>query len=174
MSRFDNILSRIEEAIAALALGAASLIVILGVVMRYVFNDPLGWTEEAAILLLMYSSFIGAVIALRHNEHVGIDILALAFEQRGKYVFAILNALLTVLYCVVIGVYAWLMIFTQNSLNAVTPALSLPVWLVRLAVPLGLTLMFLRALEILYRTTRGRQTFPEAERDEIDDVEVVE
>ncbi|HEY6753027.1 MAG TPA: TRAP transporter small permease subunit, partial [Rubrobacteraceae bacterium] len=72
MSRLDRILTAIENTLAALALGGASLLACLQVILRYLFNYTIFWSEEATIYLLILSTFIGAVITLRHNEHVNV------------------------------------------------------------------------------------------------------
>ena len=161
MSRLDRILTAIENTLAALALGGASLLACLQVILRYLFNYTIFWSEEATIYLLILSTFIGAVITLRHNEHVNVDVLTSLFKERGKRALAVLSALITVIYCAIFGTYAWILITEPVALRILTPALRLPLWLVELSLPVGLTLMFLRSLEMLYRSARGRETFPE-------------
>lgn len=106
-------------------------------------------------------------MALRHDEHVNVDILPVILRERSRRFFAVLAAFLMLLYCAIIASYAWLMVFDPAARNTVTPALKLPLWVVELAVPVGLSLMLLRALEILYRSARGRRAFVEAEDDEV-------
>lgn len=156
MSRLDRILTPLENFVAAAALGTAALLAILGVVIRYVFGTVIFWSEEAVIYLVILSTFVGAVITLRHNEHVNIDILPALLGARGKRVMAVVGAFFTVVYCAVIGGYAWVMVTEPAALNSITPAMRLPLWLVELSVPIGLTLMLVRALEILYRAARGQ------------------
>ncbi len=165
MSRLDRTLTLIENTVAAASLGLAALLAILGVILRYTFGYVIFWGEEAVIYLIILSTFVGAVVTLRHNEHVNIDILPLLLGERGKRAVAVIGALMTVVYCAVIGGYAWLMITEPAAQDSITPALRLPLWIVQLTVPIGLTLMLLRALEILYRTARGRQAFEEADED---------
>lgn len=166
MSRFDQILTWIENGIAGLALGGAAVIAILQVLLRTFFNYIIFWSEEAVVFLIIYSTFIGAVITLRHNEHVGVDLLSVLLKERGKKALAALSALLVALYCAAFGVLGWIMITEPAATDVVTPALKLPLWVVQIALPIGLTLMFLRALEIVYRTVRYGQGFPEAEREQ--------
>ncbi len=167
MSTFDRVLSRIEDALAAGTLAAAVGLTIVSVILRYVFSAGIFWAQEAVIYLVIFSTFIGAVVTLRHNEHVNVDILPTFLGERGKWLFALLGAGITLLYCAIFGFYSWLLITEPAARNTTTPALDLPLWVVELALPIGFTLMFLRALEIVYRTARGRQTFPEAERNEL-------
>lgn len=163
MSRFDRVLSWIENFLAAATLGAASALAIIAVILRYVFDYVIFWSSEAVIYLIIFSTYLGAVITLRHNEHVNIDILPFLFGRRGKRAFTILASLVTLVYCGVIGFYAWVLVTEPGIRNTMSPALDLPLWVVYLGLPIGLTLMFVRALEIVYRSARGRRTFPEAE-----------
>ena len=166
MSRFDQVLTWIENSLAALALGGATIIAIAGVVMRYVFGQTIFWSEEAVIFLIILSTFIGAVITLRHNEHVNVDIIPAILGERSKWIMALIGTSLLVVYCAVIGAYAWILVFEPVARNTVTPSLKLPLWVVEASLPIGLTLMLLRSLEILYRTARGQTAFPEAEENE--------
>ena len=166
MSRFDQILTWIENGIAGFALSAAAIIAIIQVILRTFFNYIIFWSEEAVIYLIILATFVGAVITLRRNEHVGVDVLPVFLKERGKRAFGVLSALLVALYCAVLGALGWLMITEPAALNVVTPALKLPLWVVQISLPIGLTLMFLRALEIVYRTARYGRGFPEAEENE--------
>lgn len=174
MSRFDQILTWIENFLAAMTLGAASALAIVAVILRYVFDYVIFWSSEAVIYLIIFSTFVGAVITLRHNEHVSVDILPVLLGDRGKKALTMLGSLMIVVYCGVIGFYAWILVTEPGIRNTTTPALGLPLWVVYLALPIGLTLMLLRSLEILYRSARGRQTFPEAEESDEYGEETVE
>lgn len=171
LERVDRALARVENVIAASALGGATVITIAGVFMRYVLNSPLAWGEEAAILLLIYSAFIGAVIALRHDEHVGMDVLEAAVRERGKRILALTGALMVTLYCLAFGAIAWAMLFTPLARSGTTESTNIPFWIPLLAVPLGLTLMLIRSLQVIYRAARGRDPYPEAAGDSIEEVQ---
>lgn len=166
MSRFDQVLTWIENSLAALALGGATVIAIIAVIVRYVFGEGIFWSEEAVIFLVILSTFIGAVITLRHDEHVNVDLIPALLGERGKWIMALIGASLLVIYCAIIGAYAWILIFEPVARDTITPSLKLPLWVVELSLPIGLTLMFLRSLEIVYRTARGQTAFPEAEENE--------
>lgn len=157
MKRFSHVLSRVEETIVAVSLGGAVLIILLSVIMRYVFQNALSWGEEAAILLLIYSTFVGASLVLREREHVGIDIITLRMSKRTEKATALVAMVITMAYCSVLGFYGWMMATSPSALNTVTPALGVPVWVTQLAVPLGLTLMFVRGVEALVSIARDQE-----------------
>lgn len=169
MSRLDQILTWVEDFLASATLAVAAVIAISAVIMRFVFGRGIFWSEEAVIFLIIFSTFIGAVITLRHNEHVNVDILPAFLGPRGRWFFNLLAGVLIVIYCATIGGYGWVLITQPAARNTVTPALHIPLWVVELALPIGLTVLFLRSLELVYRTARGQRAFAEAEEDEFAD-----
>lgn len=163
MKTLDRVLSTTENVLAAGALGLAAAISIINVVLRQ-FGQAWFWTEEAVIYLIIYSTFLGAVITLRHREHVSVDILAVLARGRGKQVVAIIAALITVIYLLVMSWLGWTLLLEPFSSSTVTPVLKLPLWVPEAAVPIGMTLMLLRGLEMLWRAVKG-----EVGGDEIDE-----
>jgi len=154
VKHLDRVLTQVENVLAAGALAAATVLAVAGVILRYLFNYVIFWGEELTIYLIIFSTFIGAVVTLRHNEHVNVDILP-ALIRRARRGFALLASGLTITYCVVIGGYAWEMVFAPIARNTTTAALQVPLWMVQFVLPVGLTLMLLRAVEMVWRVARG-------------------
>ncbi|MBD1382420.1 TRAP transporter small permease [Metabacillus arenae] len=48
-------------------------LVIGNVILRYVFNSGITWSEEVSRFLFILLSFLGAIIALKNNEHLSVD-----------------------------------------------------------------------------------------------------
>jgi C4-dicarboxylate transporter, DctQ subunit len=162
MSRFDSILGKVENVLAAGSLAAAALIAIVAVILRTFFNEIIFWSEEAIIYLVICSTFFGAVITLRHNEHVNVDVVAVFMKERGKRIMAMVGVFFLLVYLGAVGYYGWLLIFEPQSRLTLTPALDLPLWLVTLPLPIGFTLMFFRASQIMFRLVTKRDPYPEA------------
>lgn len=168
MHRLGRLLTVVENVVAAAALAAAATIAIVAVILRYVFNVLIFWSEEAVIYLVLVSVFVGAVITLRHDEHVRVDLLPVLLKGRAKLVVQVLATVLTLVYLALIGGYGWLLLFEPATRDTVTPALKAPLWVVYFALPLGFTLMFLRTLEVLFRQLTGRDAHPEAAQSVLD------
>ena len=70
------------EYIAALLVVAEIVVLFAGVVSRYVFHQPILWSDELASTLFLWLAMLGAVVALRRDEHmrmtaiVGIGVAA--------------------------------------------------------------------------------------------------
>ncbi len=52
-----------------------AFVVFLQFFTRYVLNDSLGWTEEIARFLLIAVTFMGAIMAVRKQSHIAVEIL---------------------------------------------------------------------------------------------------
>ena len=74
MKKLDAAVSKIEELIATIGLGAMSIITIVAVFFRYVLHSPITWSEEAARYLMIWSTLLGISIATKQKAHLGIDI----------------------------------------------------------------------------------------------------
>ena len=166
MSRFDRILTLLENLLAGGALALATLIAIAQVLLRTIFNIHLYWSEETIVYLIIYSTFIGAVVTLRHNEHISINVFEPFVGKVGKRRLEILGVSVMIVYLVIVGFFAWMLLFEPFSSATVTPTLKLPLWVVELAVPLGFTLMLLRSIEMLVRLARGKPGFAEGDKSE--------
>ena len=68
--QFDRALALLTEFPAAVLVALETVILLAGVISRYVFNAPLTWTDELASILFLWLAMLGSVIALRRDEHM--------------------------------------------------------------------------------------------------------
>ena len=81
-ARLDRILAGITEIPAAILVAVEIVVLLAGVVSRYVFNRPLTWSDELASILFLWLAMLGAVIALRRGEHMRLAFLVSRAPQR--------------------------------------------------------------------------------------------
>ena len=65
------------------------LLVIGSVFLRYIFGITFIWAEEGITMLFVASSFYGAVLCLKENEHIQIDFLYQKFSPKLKEIMNI-------------------------------------------------------------------------------------
>lgn len=70
----------------AVCLLAMVILVFSNVVLRYVFNSGIATSEELSRWLLVWLTFLGAIVALRQHAHLGVDTLVRALPPKGKFV----------------------------------------------------------------------------------------
>jgi TRAP-type transport system small permease protein len=76
--RVKQLFRRLERVVEwLLALALATMVVVIGanVVLRYVFNTGIPAAEEIARLMFVWMIFLGAILALAHGAHLGMEIV---------------------------------------------------------------------------------------------------
>jgi C4-dicarboxylate transporter, DctQ subunit len=81
------------ENVSALLLLAMFLCFILQVVARYVFNYPLGWTEEVSVLCWIWCTLWGAAFVLREKDEVRFDIIYSTAGAKTRRVFTVITGI---------------------------------------------------------------------------------
>ncbi|WP_297598407.1 TRAP transporter small permease [uncultured Cetobacterium sp.] len=78
-----RILDNIEEIVGAILFIAMFFILVAQIVSRQLFDSPLVWSEELAILLFTYIGMLGVSIGVKYRQHVFIDFLYNKFSGTG-------------------------------------------------------------------------------------------
>ena len=82
------------------AIMMAMVVLVFGnVFMRYVFNSGFTISEELSRWLFVWMTFLGAVVALRENGHLGTDFFVGRLNPLGKRIFMGLSLLLMLFCC---------------------------------------------------------------------------
>lgn len=122
-----------------------TLAVLVGVFFRYVLLQPLGWTEELARYLMIWTASLAISVGVYHGEHIGLTFIPDQIKSRAGSI--LLGFLINFLVFIFLGV----MIFF--SLNLVKDAKfqiaqSLPISMVipSLAIPVSMGIAFLQLL----------------------------
>ncbi len=137
--RFAEGLTAALEYLSMACIAVMTILVIAQVVLRYVFNDPLDWSEEMARILFIYLAFIGIGAAYGRRKHMAIDAVVILLPPRKR----------RAVECAVVGIasaflLAVIMLTVRSMvelhrMDVTTPALEYPMPLVYLVIPLGLS-----------------------------------
>lgn len=91
MKKLLDAYCRALEWLLVLMLAAMVVLVFGNVLMRYVFNSGITESEELARWLFVWMTFLGAIVALRENGHLGTDMLTSRLPLAGKKLCAIVS-----------------------------------------------------------------------------------
>jgi TRAP-type C4-dicarboxylate transport system permease small subunit len=86
-------LHRFADAVAALLLGIIFVAFIVQIVMRYLFNWPVGWTTELSLAAWLWLVLWGAAFVLKDDEEIRIDLLTARASHRTRRVIGAIAAL---------------------------------------------------------------------------------
>lgn len=144
LGRIDDVIARAEDAFIIFAHGSVAGLVLLSVVLRYVFNDPLTWGEELIVGLFTWMVFVAAAAAVRSQMHIRIDVMAPVFRNPKMNW---LNTLTLIIGIVVIATMVWAC-YEQvlQELVVESPMLGVSKAWFAASMPVGLLLMLIHVL----------------------------
>ncbi len=116
MKKINDLFFRLAEFTLVIMLSAMVIMVFGNVVLRYGFNDGIISSEELSRFLFIWITFLGAIVTMRENGHLGLDSIVRKLSLGGKKAaFALSNLLM--LACCGLMFYGTL---KQHSINAST------------------------------------------------------
>jgi TRAP-type C4-dicarboxylate transport system permease small subunit len=95
-----------ERAIDGAAIAAfvgIFLCVFAQVILRYVFNSPLTWSEELARYLFIWCAFLGWIIASRRGSHLAMTFVAERLPPRVQVAVAVAIQIATIYFAWLLG-----------------------------------------------------------------------
>lgn len=136
---FDRVIARVTELPAAVLVLLETVILLAGVISRYVFNAPLTWSDELASILFLWLAMLGSVIALRRGEHMRLTtFLNMMTPARRAWV----ETLCTCTVVLFVGLLLWPSYeHFEDQWMVMTPALELHDGLRVAAIGVGAVLM---------------------------------
>jgi C4-dicarboxylate transporter DctQ subunit len=174
-------LDRLEEFLIATFMGAATLIIFISVMHRYLvsIHSPIqdwlltlnvSWAQEATIYLFVWMAKFGAAYGVRTGIHVGVDVLINQLSEPNRKKFVLFGLMAGALFTGAIATmgagfvwengahYAFFkaagMDVTQLIEGPTTPDLEWPTWIIYCAIPLGSSLMCFRFLQVAWNFVR--------------------
>ena len=131
---------------AGIAIALMSVIIPVGVFMRYVVGFGAQWPEPIAILLMVVFTFVGAAAAYRAGGHIAVAMLTDALPARlQRGVAWLVDALMLVVCGFVVWYGTRLCVETMGQSIAELP--WVPVGVTYLAIPIGSLATLLFVLE---------------------------
>jgi C4-dicarboxylate transporter DctQ subunit len=131
----------VEEWFVGSLLMALTGILFLNVVMRFVFNNSLGWAEEFSRYSIVWVTMIGSSLCVRRGTHIAIDPLSRVLSDRGLRLLNIAVMIFCAIACAVFCYYAWTITEKIGRLGQRSATLNMPMAVVYAAMPVGFALM---------------------------------
>jgi TRAP-type C4-dicarboxylate transport system permease small subunit len=154
MERISDIVNRIAEIAIVVIISLMAVAVFAEVIFRYVLPLPLFWTEEFARYCLVWSSLLGAGVALKRGEHIAVTFFTDKFP---KTIQMKVSLLVQIFIAVFLGVILWggfcLVIITRHQLS---PAMRIPMSWPYMAVPIGSLIMLFHEITFIYLQLKAR------------------
>jgi len=133
LGKIGKAYNKMENGALMISLAIMVIVIFSQVVMRYVFNNSLSWSEELARYLFIWFSWIGVSAGYKDGEHLRVELLATNLKRRGlvkaNEVLTIIVSLIWLATTLIVAYYGFEVVMAQMDLKVVTPAIKLPVWI---------------------------------------------
>ena len=181
----NRALNHLEEWIITFLMGAATVLIFVAVVHRYLTGFPipvlqdallkidLGWAQELCIFMFVWMAKFGAAYGVRTGIHVGVDVLIKALRPALRDKFIVFGLLAGALFTATVGTFGARFVWELSHTDQTSADLELPKWIVYLCVPLGSYLMCFRFLQVTWNFIRTGQ-LPVHDHSRVEGIEVDE
>lgn len=149
----DKAIAAIVRWIIIVMMAMMTILVFLQVLFRYLFDTPLGWSEEVARFAFVWLSFLGAASLVRSDGHIRVSLLVDALPTAGWIVARVIQYA-GALLCVVIFLIGGLGL-TRAEWSQLAPATQLQMGYVYLVIPTAATLMLVWIFAAIARDITG-------------------
>lgn len=139
----------LEEILSGVFFSVGILLIFYGVFMRYIFNNPQAWVEEVSRYSIIWGIFLGFGMALKHNQHIQVDILYDRLNNSMKYVVNLVATILCIIFCIIYTYYGYVLVENRMSSGMVSLDVGIPMWIVYLILPISGVLFLIRFIERL-------------------------
>jgi TRAP-type C4-dicarboxylate transport system permease small subunit len=118
-------LHKLFDMLLGLLLAGMVVLVFGNVLLRYGFNSGIVMSEELSRLFFVWLTFIGAVMAMLGNEHIGMDAVLKILPAAGKKTFVLLACIGIIVLAIMLalGAYAQMQLNWDNTM----PVSGMPV-----------------------------------------------
>lgn len=138
-----------ERVLCAVLISVFTAVLLANVISRYLFDSPLFFAEELALLLLVWMGYLAVSYSIHRSDQIGMSLLVDKLSARHKQLVAIV---VDVILIVISGILFWAALTWMQSSSvfferAVT--LNVPKWPFYLIIPLFWALMLIHLIDHL-------------------------
>lgn len=125
MERWMDRYCRLLDFLMAGALAVMVAMVFGNVVLRYAFNTGITVSEEVSRWLFVWLTFLGAIVAMRHHGHLGVDMLVGRLPDWGKKLCVVTGQVLMLWVCWLVFAGSWMQTRLNMDVTAPTTGWSM-------------------------------------------------
>lgn len=162
LKKCDLVFSKAVQYFCSFLFACLILDVFVAVVFRYVLNNPITWSEEAARFLSIWMILVGSSMTIRVDEHTCIDFVQMLFKNpTAKMVWYIITRIVAAVSMLVLFPYTLQLMNTMGTV--ISGSLRIPMKFVYLAFPVGIICMLIAWIVSIPKFSKELKTEAEKE-----------
>ena len=145
ISRISDGLYKIEKILAVKLMTVMLGSIAGGVLFRHVFNNPLTWSDELAVYMLVWLTFLGGSMSVKSLRAASLDLLFERVSLRWKRIFLVVGYLCVMVFAGIVAYVAIQWVSNPSVKTQLSPGLKISMFLPYLAVPFGMICLLIHA-----------------------------
>ena len=152
MARVVRTLERLADALLIALFLLIFALVLAQVVCRYVFNNPLVWSEELARLAFVWVAMLAWGLGARRRTHIAVTFFPDMLPRGPRLMLAMLVQALVIVFCAALAWHGWTL--TQRNLDLDLVTLDISYAILYVVVPVGAAIVICYGLAEIHRLAR--------------------
>ena len=152
-SQKGNVLERANMVlvfIGVILLTAMSFMIVVDVLLRFIFNQPLPASVEVSELVLPYAIFFPMAYTLVRGQHVRVTLFVELLPKMIQKFTDLFVYLVATLFCALVTYYSWIEFQHSFAIGEIMlAAIKLPWWSGKFAMPVGMFVITIQCLLLL-------------------------
>ena len=144
----------IEDWLAVLTMAALCLITFVNVVVRYLTDQSIAWTEEISVFLMIVLTLAGGSAAMARDRHIRIEYFLDSGTARRRHRMVLFGALCSAVFFLLLAVLSVRLVWDDIRFEETTPGIGLPKWWYSIWLPVLSVAIALRAVGVFLRERR--------------------
>ena len=156
----NRLLNHLEEALIAFLIGAATVVIFLAVLHRFLSGVPwiqdytvrmdVSWAQELCIFMFVWMAKFGAAYGVRTGIHVGVDVVLRKLTGTPQKMLTLFGLLAGALFTGTVASLGANFVYHIAQTEQTSVDMEIPMWWVYMRVPLGSSLMCYRFLQVAW------------------------
>jgi TRAP-type C4-dicarboxylate transport system permease small subunit len=146
----------LEDVLAAVCMAVLALITFANVVLRYLTDQSIAWTEEISISMMVIMTLAAAAAAVARERHIRIDYFLERGSPRRRRVLSLIATGTVILFFVAMAVLSSRIVWDEFRFEETSPGIGVPTWWYTIWLPLMSTAIALRGVGLFVRRWKER------------------
>jgi TRAP-type C4-dicarboxylate transport system permease small subunit len=146
----------LEDVFAALCMAVLSLITFANVVLRYLTDESIAWTEEISIALMVVMTMAAAAAAAARERHIRIDYFLERGSPRRQRWLSLIATGTVIVFFIAMAVLSGRVVWDEFRFEETSPGIGVPKWWYTIWLPLLSVAIVLRGVGLFVRRWKAR------------------
>lgn len=146
--KVNAVLERIEKVVVVFLMLAIVLVVFIGTLSRYVWNEPIFGIDRLGTYLMVWLGFIGFQIATSKIRHIEVEFIKARLKPSAKYLLNIIGSIVASGVLIIFGILSYQYTKISFEFKDMDTVIHLPMWLIISIIPFSFFISSVRFLFI--------------------------